>query len=534
MSTDQALLRNPITSELHSRKRAKLRESFPELENCNHESYLSLSRYLDGIPERFYSEEAFQLYFSFLKEELANNPAMLKNNLNQETYRFDKALLSLNEINHEGWHDSFEKSDDYGFMHFCDKILHPSYLKLIEGVFSPFVYLLAKYSRIRRGKPIEGLDVFNCVEELKTCKYSDLCKGYDDIVRNGIAHGGTTYRDKAIVYQDKYGNERTLLHSGIVNLVDDFVDIYNGCTLAIKLFFVLNMNSGINIPRQFMIEEFQATTDSPWWHIEGCLTSELAGQSQLVIYARPKSRDYYKIQYLTFLSGALSERFAPGFNRYFFSLRSPIGWHGWAAFDGVKLRRIREKGNAKFEDYKGVLQDNLVFYKPDFRLPRFLGKIDTLWQSFRIHIRFVFEEIRNQLNHALIVVRNATIHRNGWRAVLNGSAIVYLSAESNTQEFVRQSCRKIIRKALKKARSQAKISNTARFLPLGYARIALFAKDFRIRKLENYGLGAKLIGTIQIKRIKRIKVPDIMGSTIEMKNSYRIVWNKAWLESVAE
>ncbi len=264
------------------------------------------------------------------------------------------------------------------------------------------------------------------------------------------------------------------------------------------------------------------------------MTSELAGQSQLVIYVRPKSRDYYKIQYLTFLSGALSERFAPGFNRYFFSLRSPIAWHGWASFDGVKLRRIREKGNAKFEDYKGVLQDNLVFYKPDFRLPRFLGKIDTLWQSFRIHIPFVFEEIRNQLNHALIVVRNATIHRNGWRAVLNGSAIVYLSAESNTQEFVRQSCRKIIRKALKKARSQAKISNTAKFLPLGYARIALFAKDFRIRKLENYGLGAKLIGTIQIKRIKRIKVPDIMGSTIEMKNSYRIVWNKAWLESVAE
>ncbi len=534
MPTEQAILQNPIRGELRSRTRSKLRERFPELKNCGHESYLSLSKYLDGTPEHFYSEKAFQQYFSFVQDELANNSVMLKSSLNQETYRFDKAFLFLNEINREDWHNTYKKSDDYEFMRFCDKTLHPSYIKLIEGALFPFIYLPAQYSRIRRGKSTEGLDIFNCVEELKTSNYADLCKGYDNIVRNGIAHGGTTYRDKEIVYHDKRGNERTLLHSAIVNLIDDLVDICNGCALALKLFHVLNINTGFNIPRQFMIEELQAETDSPWWHIDGCLTSELTGQSQLVIYARPNSRDYNKIQYMTFLSGVLSERFAPGFNRYFFSLRAPMAWPGWAVFDGVKLKRVREKGNVKFEDYKGVLQDDLVFYKTDFKLPRFIGKIDTFWHSFKIHIPLVFEEIRSQLNQALIVVRIATIHRNGWRAVLNGSAVLYPSSETNTQEFVRQSCRKIVRKALKKARSQAKRTNIIRFLPLGYARIALFTKDFRTRKLDSFGLGAELIGTIQIKRIKRIKVPDIMGSTIEMRSSYRIAWNKAWLESAAK
>lgn len=533
MSANKAIFQNPLTRHLHAEKREKVKEKFPELRDCTHESYLSLARYFERSPERFFSTESFQAYFSFLNDENDNNPQRLQHNLNQQTYKLDQAFLFLSEINREDWHDSFAKLDDYEFMRFFDKILHPSYLKLIEGVFFPFVYLLATYSRLKRGKSLEGLDVFNCVEELKPSNYSTLCNAYDNIMRNGIAHGGITYREKEIVYRDKRGNERTLPHRAVVNIVDDLIDICNGCALAIKLFCIMHLNSNLNVPRQLMIEELQAETDTPWWHIEGCLTSELPGQSQLVIYARPNTRDYNKVQYLTFLSGVLSERFASGFDRYFISMRSPIAWTGWAAFDGQKLRRSRERGPATFEDYKGVVQDNLIFYRPNFKLPRFLGRLDTFWQSLRLHMPLVFEQIRSQLNHLSFTVRSARIHRNGWRSVLRGSIVVNLDPEQNIQESIKRSCRKIVRKALKTARKQTKITNSAKILPLGFARLALFKRDFRIRKLENYGLGPDLIGTIQIQRIKRIKTPDILGSTIEIKGSYRIAWNKSWLEIMA-
>ncbi|MBU0569100.1 hypothetical protein KJ693_11370 [bacterium] len=532
MMAIQDIFQNPLTRQLQDNAKHQLKEKFPELRDCPHQSYLSLSKYLKQSPERFYSHTSFEVYSSFLTDENNNQSARLQNILNQEIYRLDKAFLLLSEINRENWHDSFTKFDDYEFMRFCDKTLHPSYLKLIEGVFFPFVYLLAATSRLDKGKSLEGLKVFNCVEELKQTNYSVLCNLYDNVVRNSIAHGGTMYRDKEIVYRDKKGNEHTFTHGAVVSIVDDLLDLCDACALSLKLFYLLHLNSNLNIPRQLMIEELQEETDLPWWHIEGCLLSELAGKSQLIIYARPTTRDYYKVQYSTFLSGVLSEQFVPDFDRYFVSLRSAHAWPGWAAFDGKKLKQIREHGSRSFEDYKGVVQDNLIFYVLNFKLPRFLGRLDTLWQSFRIHLPLVFAQIHSQLNHVSFTVRNADIHRNGWRSVLHGSVILHLAPGNNGQEAVRQSCRKIIRKVLRTARQQAKLTNVAKFLPLGYARIAVFNKDFRIRKLENYGLRPELIGTLQIQRIRRIKAPDIFGSTIETKGPFRIAWNKSWLESL--
>jgi len=51
-----------------------------------------------------------------------------------------------------------------------------------------------------------------------------------------------------------------------------------------------------------------------------------------------------------------------------------------------------------------------------------------------------------------------------------------------------------------------------------------------MRKLESYGLGPDLIGTVQIQKIKRIKAPDIIGSSIEQIGKFRFAWNKAWRE----
>lgn len=530
----QDIWQNPLMGQLHDNMRIKLRDKFTELKNCPHQSYLSLSRYLERCPERFYSQALFDDYFSFLKDENNRHTKRLGNILNQEHYRLNKAFLLMSEINREGWHDSFTKLDDYEHMRFCDNTLHPCYLKLIEGVFLPFVYPIAASSRLDRGKPLEGLDVFNCVEELKRNRYSNLSHVYDNVVRNAIAHGDTTYRKNEIVYRDKKGNEHVFSDSAVVAMVDDLLDLCNACALALKLFYLMPLKSKLNIPQQLMIEELQEETDTPWWHIEGCLVSELAGQSQLVIYARPTTREYNKVQYLTFISGVLSEQFAPGFDRYFVSLKSQHAWPGWAVFDGKKLRQIRKLGPTSIEDYKGVVQDNLIFYVPNFKLPRFLGRLDTYWQSFRLYVPLVLEQIHKQLNNMSITARNVTIHRNGWRSVLRGSVIVHFPHGENSQEAVRNSCRRIIRKALRKARRQTKLTNVEKFLPLGYARLNIFKKDFRKRKLENYGLGPELIGTIKIQRIRRIKSPDIIGSAIETKGPFRIAWNKSWLESCEE
>lgn len=521
----------PLTGEVNAQTRKRVLTAFPILTTCAHDAFLALARYVDATPERFYSRESFKMYADLLERELSQNRSRLIKLLNENCDDLDRAFLALSEIGGEDWHDTAMEREEYAFMRLCDRGLHPAYLKLAEAVLHRFIVPIATCLRLDRGKSTVDLwKLSSCIDELRgAC--SPLVDHCDSIVRNSIAHGRITYRQKEVVYFDKNGKSRKLTDTAVVDMVDGLVDTCHGCALALKLFYRQHLGEKINIPRQIMLEELQADTETPWWHIEGCLVSELAGKGQLVVYARPMSRDYLKIQYMCIYSAILSEHFAPGFDRYMVSLRSPIAWPGWAAFDGKKLRDIRQRGGPRsMEEYKGVLENDLVFYKPNVSLPQFLCKLETLGMTFRLHMPLAVEEIRRKLGLIPVRARQAEIHRNGWAAVINGSVVVDIRDSQDPQEVVRKARRRIIKAAKRLASSKAKWSNVAKYLPLGYARIAVFQSDRRHRQL--YGLDPNLICTVQMRLISRIKAPDIAGSTIETRWPYRIAWNKAWLENL--
>ncbi len=533
MSTIQNIFPNHLLKSSHEIQHHILENIFSDLTSCNHKSYLSLYKYVNNQPEKYYSKDIFLDYYSFLKDEYRNNKQRLFNLLNQNIFNINKAFLFLDEINQNNWHDIIENLDEYDFIRFCDKTINTTYLKLIEGVYYPFIYLLAFISRINRNKNTDGLDVYNSVEELKFLNKSNYCTVYDNIIRNGIAHGGLTYKQKEITYIDKRSNSKSLTDIEIITLIDSLIDLCNALVLAAKLFYVMHLDNGLNIPQHLMIEELKSETEAPWWKIDGCLNSvTINNESQLIIYVRPNTRDYFKVQYSTFMTGVLCEQLSPGYDRYFISLHSKLSLPGWAVFDGNKLKNIRINKPNSFEDYKGVLIDNLLFYVPKIKLPRFLGRIDTLIKSFHLHIPFVFEIFHSKLGHLMVNVRNVSIHRNGWHLVLTGSVIINENS-NNIKTALKLSPKRILRKTLKKAKKHEK-NILLKIIPLGYARINVFNKDFRIRKLKNYGLGPNLIGTIQLQKIKRIKAPDIFGSKIEKVGRYRFAWNKAWLELTTE
>lgn len=533
MSTITNIWKNHIMVSVHQRKRQYLCKVFQQLSTFSHTNYLSLYNYVEISPERFYSRQAFKIYYEFLVSEYSRDPSQLSSLLNSNEFALNKAFHSLAEINRYDWHDSSSDMHDYELMRFCDNCLNTTYLKLLEEVYYSFIYIIAAISRLNRETPLAGLDVYNCVEEIKNSIYSSLCLQYNNIIRNGIAHGGVTYRQQEIVYKDKRGNSHTISMRDLNILVDDLLDICNGIALAKKIFYLQNLGSIIIIPQQIMIEELQAQTESPWWHIEGSLISELAvPQVQLVIYAHAYTRDYNKVFYSTFLSAVLCEQFASGFDRYFFSIQSPFALPGWAAFDGIKLSQIRARGPKSEEDYKGVLENNLVFFVPYIKLPSLFNKIETLLFSFRVQWPIALEEIKQQFKRLDILVRNIDMHRNGWRSVVNGSIVIEWDDSKSLQDKIRKSCKSIINKAHGEACRRAKVNNICKFLPLGFARIGIFAKDYRKRKLKGYGLGPSLIGTIEFKKISRIKNLDIIGATIEIIGPFRIAWNKAWIESL--
>lgn len=138
--------------------------------------------------------------------------------------------------------------------------------------------------------------------------------------------------------------------------------------------------------------------------------------------------------------------------------------------------------------------------------------------------------MKRQLGWPEIHVREAEIHRNAWGSVLKGSVFLEFPDGKLTQDLVRKFRRGIVRQALSGARHKTSIFKISRFLPLGFARISVFCKDYRRRRLSGFGLGRHIVCTIQVKRIQRIRSPDIIGSTIEQLGGYRIAWNRSWLE----
>jgi len=293
---------------------------------------------------------------------------------------------------------------------------------------------------------------------------------------------------------------------------------------------LIHKDDSYDIPRQLLIDELRSETRAPWWEIIGCIPSQIPGKRQLIIFVRCNTGDHQKVTWSVFQTGVLAERFAPNFDRYMLSLRSDRAWPGFAALDGVRLRALREQGRP-LEEYRGVVENNLVFYVPLIRLPRFISRLETFRISLRTHVSRAHADFRKQLGKIEVVPRGGKMHRNGWRSVLNGQVWLPNDGSTPDQDSIRSSCRQIVRAALRDAQRQMSRLSLERYLPLGFARIYVFRRNYRKRRLINFGLREDLICTVQFQRIRGIRSPDILGSTVERCGRYRIAWNKAWLES---
>lgn len=525
-------LQNPLTVARDADDRSRLIDLFPILASCQSTPYLALRPYLLGCPERFFDRRIHLLVLDWLRKRDAADRTRLQQYFVDASAELSVAMLFLRQINSEDWHDRpLVKGDDLEVVGFIDRVLHPTYLRLVEGVFASFLRPMAHFSRLDRGKPTEGLDVFNLVEELANTPLAPCTSACRHTVRNGIGHGGITYRQSGIKYRDKKGNSETLDVWSVVRLCDDMVDSCNGLASAFKLFLLTADPPGYQPPHELLVEELMEESQSPWWAINGCLQSELPTGKQLLVYARPESRDVLKIQWASVQSAALAESLAPGFDRYFLSLRSSKGWPGWAAFDGVRLRQARESGATGVHDFAVALEEGGFFYVPRPPLPRVLARLDTLSHSLRVHWLFALRQISDNLGRVPLAARDAKMHRNSWGYVLGGAVVISGLDAANAAAVIRSNRRRILKAAARAARAEQSLLSIVRYLPLGYARVAVLSSDFRRRRLSSFGLNPELVCTVKLQRIRRIKSPDIMGSTIEASGKWRIAWNRAWIDS---
>ena len=229
------LLQNPLTKLRDDNDRARLVSSFPVLLDSPQKHFLVLRRYLDRRPEKFLNRNTYDSYLHWLQRRDHLMAEQLKTYLAEFDGEICRALLSLEEINSEEWHDdALTNGNGYELDRMIDKHIHPAYLRLIEAVLVPLLRPVAYFSRIDRQKSTEGLEAWPIVQELKGQPEERLAKQYEHTVRNGIAHGGISFLQDHILYRGQQGNEETIDKRYLVRLLDDLVDTCNGVSRSSK------------------------------------------------------------------------------------------------------------------------------------------------------------------------------------------------------------------------------------------------------------------------------------------------------------
>lgn len=513
------LLENPLSAKVRQLDRQAAADLFRIDGNTAGGRYLLLRRYVSGTPERFFARDVQREYLTWLQARHIADARGLRAYFVENMAEIERALLFLREVNLEDWHDSLiGSSGEWDFLRFIDARIHRIYLRLVEGVLAPLARVAAYHSRKDRSVGTDGLDIYAVVQELANSPLVLITRAYHHTLRNGIGHGGIIYRQNEVTYCDKRGNEATFGARDVVRMCDDLVDDCNGLAAALAVFTVQHQQDNYPVPEELLVQELREETAVPWWTIEGAIRSEVPAGRQLLVFARAGRQEFEKIQFSALHTGILSEALVSGYDRYFVSIRGHKGM-GWAALNGNQLRAHRI-ANAEIDAYGSAVES--VYYHPVRRWPRWLSRLDTLVQSLRINLPAGRREWHATRGIPEIRARYARLHRNGWRSVLNGAVVL----ERPDPETLRENLRRIVQCALDITTAD---TGATRLLPLGFAQVAVFCRDYRTRRLSGFGLGGDLVCTVRYQSIRRIRSPDILGSTVETRGPWRIAWNRAWL-----
>ncbi|MDA9330689.1 hypothetical protein OAC17_01270 [Flavobacteriaceae bacterium] len=523
----------PTTKTLNEFWNQKITDSFPILERETGSKYLSLKEYIANRPQKFYSENTYEDYLTFLHNLKKDNSNLFISTYKEYEHELNIAIKTLNDINSLKFHDQLEPDNNIESILFIENNIHFNYVKLIEAVYHKFLLFIAYQQRVSRNKPTSGLDIYNCVEEIKKTDFRYVTYCYENTIRNGIAHGGLTYKESDTIYKGKKGSPYEIRTKRIIRMFDDILDICNGFSLAFKIFTITQreyfQNNDLRIPRNFLLQELKAQANAPKWEVIDCLENEIMdGKKQLNIFTKNSCLEHSEVNYYAFRTAVFAEYFASGFDRYFFSLKSKYSLPGWAGYKGEILKRERIRNSNTLEGYEGVLEENLLYFIPRLKLPKLITKIIRFIAIAKTLLPIEYHRSTNYQFKRRYFLRDTKPFRRGLSIIINDpSLIITPEQRDNIIELIRRDYKKIIRYAIRKSKKEMP-RFWHRFLRTNYIRVTIYDKDLRKRQLRGSGLIDSLVCSITLNRSSKIKNIDFIGGQLEQKGKYRIIWNGKW------
>lgn len=511
---------NPFTKHRNKLFRDIVQMNFPEVGNSE-VVYHSLSKYIIEVPHKFYSVVHYHKVSNYINSFLNEFPNKAIDYLISNNFNLNSAAKNLEEINSLSFHDG-KLPKEIKLLNFIDTQIHFNYLKLIEGTYKHFLHFLATISRLRRNKGTDGLDIFNCVEEMPHSNIG-VCFPYDNLMRNGIAHGGVEYESDLITYTDKKGNSKVFIPRKVVSQFDKLLDICNGINLAFRIYFLTNstflLKNNVRIPENYLLEEIKTEVESSEWKITNFFNSILPnGRKQVIVYVENDFYDLSKVNLLGYITAIRLEKYFNGINRINLNIQSSTSkFVGWANYNVDNIKELRKNNYEFVEEGKSILEDGLLFFIPKVKLPKwcyYIGGLITISKSFK-EVNFIESKHKEKIN-----VRFIKFHFQKNYCVIEKSAVFV--KQMGIFE-IKTEAKKILSAVIREKNNALKRVNINRYKKTKFIKVNVYNLDVRIRDYQFNTANSNLIFTIQLNKTKIKRV--LPKGIIEDLGNYYIVWN---------
>jgi hypothetical protein len=333
---------------------------------------------------------------------------------------------------------------------------HPEYLRCAEHIFSN---LLTLYWSVLKRDDVQGrYDLRGAVNLISQKGHGFLLAGYDDDIRNAIAHGEVVFRGLETI---RYGPEVADVNLASFEFMAKFDSLWrtsNNLAIATLLFIARNKRAltdtyGVILPPSVMAFLAAGAVERTGLNVVGVVESEIHGvgkQLHLAVETATRSRLQVLLECAQ-LTMHLLDSGGGGYARYLFQIDQGKSLSSLVIVKPDKLKTLLDE-SASTERIGEIFGDTpLLWYDES----QFRTKLKGWLTIMRSHLRLAREEIRAQWRAAGVispgsgryVIRKIENASAGRIPRVNVIAVLRYPEDAGDREMVRQ----IIRGAIKDA-----------------------------------------------------------------------------------
>jgi hypothetical protein len=316
-----------------------------------------LSRFTNDIPLRYWDDETIVKALFLLETDSLRTIAALEAWKNRVGIGFDYLFRRASIENYEEEFSTQKASE----LLLLSNEFHPEYLRRCEHIFTNLIILY--WAIVRKGAVnATGFNITGAISALKSKGYGQLLLGYDEKIRNGIAHGQVTFGLSEIQYGDNRFAYK-LLDDEFLYVFDTLWRTSNSLAIAILLFIAKNpslfaTNTNV-LPTSIISLIATAESEREGLSVKGVIESEIKSGRQLYIFTDTvfNKRESVLLE-CSQIAIRLLDAGAVGYSRYVFGIHQGTEVDSMMVILPEKLIALQNEPYTRFPE---ILESDLIW-----------------------------------------------------------------------------------------------------------------------------------------------------------------------------